>query len=395
MVNENDINSIAVVGAGTMGKEIAQVALMAGFEKVYLNDINKETLNSAINIIRNNLLKLEKKGKLNNGITTEDLMKKLKATLELSKVVSRAELVIEAIPEKMELKQALFKKLGELTPKSTILASNTSTMSISEIASSSGKEDKVVGMHFFIPVVVLRLIEVIKGKKTSDEVFETSIKVAKRFPSLKGKRYVARIEKETPGFIVNRLTIATSLYLSWLLDHASENGIEIEKIDNDVAKSPELGPYAKWDYLGLDVVCNALNYFNKTVSEEFRPGKVLTKLVNEGKLGKKTGEGLYKWVEEKPIRKTEERANLFDINLYYAIQLNEGCRLLGEGVVKNYKVIDDTMLAGMDMPGPFSAGKRNYEKWTKLLEQFSKQSNLTYILPCELMRTGKFLQMKK
>ena len=205
MVNENDINSIAVIGAGTMGKEIAQVALMAGFEKVYLNDINKETLNSAINIIRNNLLKLEKKGKLNNGITTEDLMKKLKATLELSKAVSRAELIIEAIPEKMELKQALFKKLGELTPKSTILASNTSTMSISEIASSSGKENKVVGMHFFIPVVVLRLIEVIKGKKTSDEVFETSIEVAKRFPSLKGKRYVARIEKETPGFIVNRL----------------------------------------------------------------------------------------------------------------------------------------------------------------------------------------------
>lgn len=394
MVGLKDIKIFSVIGAGTMGHEIAQVALMAGFERVFLNDLNKEILKNASDKIKINLEKLYNKGKIEQNITPEFLMNRLITEMNLSKAISEADFIVEAIPEVMELKQELFSKLGEYSPDHTIIATNTSTMSITKIAEFSGKPDKVIGMHFFTPIVVLRLIELIKGEKTSQNTFELAAKVGLTLPALKGKRYIAKIEKESPGFIVNRLTIASSLYLNWLLDNAVDKGIPIEKIDNDFISPPELGPFAKWDYLGLDVVYDSMNYFAKNLSSEFKPGKTLTNLLKEGKLGRKTGKGFYEWISSKPILKTTEKAGLANIEYYFAIQLNEGCKLLDEGIVSGYKTIDDTMVAGMDMPGPFGAGRRNFEKWTNMLEELSERTGLTYLKPCELMKSGGFLKMR-
>jgi enoyl-CoA hydratase/3-hydroxyacyl-CoA dehydrogenase len=391
----DDIKTITIIGAGTMGHEIAQVALMAGFPKVILNDLTMQILGEARDKIERNLTKLHSKALLATGLDPQSLLANLMLEPNLPRAVSSADFIIEAIPEKMELKKELFAKVGALARKDVILATNTSTMSITEIASASGRDDKVIGMHFFTPIPVLRLIELIKGTKTSDRTFEISASLCERFPAMKGKRYIARIEKESPGFIVNRLTIASSLYLNWLLDYALEKGISYEMLDNDAIKGTELGPYAKWDYLGLDVVCNSLNYFAEKLSPEFKPGKVITECVKNNNLGRKSGEGLYEWKEGKQLKTTKEKANLLEPELYYAIQLNEGCRLLEEGIVKNYKVIDDTMLAGMDMPGPFGAGKNNYENWTQMLKEFSSRSGLTYIKPCRLMVSGEFLKMRK
>ncbi|MFX0058752.1 MAG: 3-hydroxyacyl-CoA dehydrogenase family protein [Candidatus Hodarchaeota archaeon] len=395
MVDISNIKTFAVIGAGTMGHEIAQVALMGGFEKVILNDLDKEILNSARIQIQKNLVKLHEKDKLGYKNTPKNLMNRLITEIDLSKAVSQANFVVEAIPEVMELKQELFSKLGELTPKETILATNTSTMSITNIASSSSKPDKVVGMHFFTPIVVLRLIELIKGEKTSQKTFNISYTIGQKLPALKGKRYIAKIKKESPGFIVNRLTIGTNLYMNWLLDRANKEGIPIEKIDNDVAKSPDLGPFAKWDYLGLDVVYDTMNYFAQVLSSDFTPGITLTNLIKEGNLGRKSGKGIYEWFEGKPKRQTNEKAGLFSLENYYAIQLNEGCKLLKEEVVSGYKIIDDAMLAGMDMPGPFTAGKKNYQNWSKLLIDLSEETGLNYFKPCDLMKSGKFINMRK
>ncbi|MHA1877532.1 MAG: 3-hydroxyacyl-CoA dehydrogenase NAD-binding domain-containing protein [Promethearchaeota archaeon] len=395
MVDIKNIRTFVVIGAGTMGREIAQVALMAGFEYVVLNDIQKGVIEDASKYIQNGLRRLESKGLLSEGQKTDILMSHLIKESDLKKAVQNADFIVEAIPEIMDLKQELFHEIGNIAPEHGIFATNTSTMSITDIASTSGREDKVIGMHFFTPVVLLRLIELIKGSKTSQETFERSYEVSMKFPSIKGKRYIAKINKESPGFIVNRLTVASSLYLSWMLDYATEKGISYEMLDNDIIAPPNLGPFAKWDFLGLDIIRNAQNYFAKTLSPEFSPCKSLQKLVDEGKLGKKTGSGLYEWEEGNIIRKSKEKANLLNIEMYYAIQLNEGCRLLEEGIVANYKIIDDTMLAGMDMPGPFSAGKRNYKKWTQMLESFSKESGIKYIKPTKLMATGDFIQMKK
>ena len=395
MADIKNIKTFVVIGAGTMGREIAQVALMAGFENVVLNDIKEEVIEDASNYIKNGLRSLEGKGLLSEGQKTDVLMTHFIKESELKTAVQNADFIVEAIPEVMDLKQELFNKMGNIAPEHAIFATNTSTMSITDIASTSGREDKVIGMHFFIPIVLLRLIELIKGSKTSQETFEKSYEVSMKFPSLKGNRYIAKINRESPGFIVNRLTIASSLYLSWMLDYATEKGISSELLDNDVIDPPSLGPFAKWDFLGLDTVRNVQIYFAKTLSPEFSPCKKLQKLVGEGKLGKKTGSGLYEWEGGKIIRKSNEKANLINFEMYYAIQLNEGCRLLEEGIVTNYKIIDDTMIAGMDMPGPFSAGKRNYKKWTHMLESFSKESGINYIKPIKLMATGDFIQMKK
>lgn len=392
----NNIKSLVVIGAGTMGTEIAQVALMAGFENVILNDLTDEIISKSVNQIENNLNRLEDKGLLSKNRNAKAILKNLIKEIDLKKAISNADFIIEAIPEKMDLKQNLFEKLGKFSPDHAILASNTSTMSITKIGSKSARQDKVVGMHFFIPIVVLRLIEVIKSEKTSEETMEKAINLAKMLPCIKGKRYIARIEKESPGFIVNRLIITSSMYINWLLDYAAENNIPFESIDADFADLQQMGPCARFDYLGLDVVFNTLKYFEENLSEDFAPGKVLTQYVNEGNLGRKTGKGFCEWTENgKPVNKKAEKANLFDYELFMALQLNEGCRLLEEGVVSNYKTIDDTMLAGMSTPGPFGAGKRNYKKWCQKLESFVEKSGKTYFLPCDLMKSGEFIKMRK
>jgi enoyl-CoA hydratase/3-hydroxyacyl-CoA dehydrogenase len=395
MPNINKVNSIAVIGAGTMGHEIAQVALMAGVDSVTLNDLKEDKLEEAVKKIEKGLKRLEFKGKLKQGYNAYRLMENLHIEPNLKKAVSQVDFVFEAIPEIMKLKQDLFAELGKFTPSHTILATNTSTMSITDIASFSNKSDKVIGTHFFTPIVVLRLIEIIKGKNTSEETVEITKKFCQRLPALKGERFLPILERESPGFIVNRLTIGSGLYLNWLLDYAYDNRIPLQEIDADTKDLMELGPYAKWDYLGLDVIYYTFKYFEKVVSPDFCPGKILSKMVNNGQFGRKTGNGLFKWREGKPLINKDKKAGKFNPELYMAIQLNEGCKLIKEGIVSGYKIIDDAMIAGMDTPGPFSAGKRNYKKWTTLLEKFVAESNISYLKPCELMKSGKFIQMRK
>ncbi|MFX1377491.1 MAG: 3-hydroxyacyl-CoA dehydrogenase family protein [Promethearchaeota archaeon] len=390
-----NIDKIAVIGAGTMGHEIAQVALMGGFKSVILNDLSSEILKNAVKKIQSGLQKLETRGQLKEEYSTSSLMQNLKPEIDLKKTVSHADFIFEAIPEKMNIKQDLFQKLGNFSPKHAILATNTSTMSITNIASLSGRPDKVIGCHFFTPIVVLRLIEIIKGRDTSEETVEITKNVCYQLPAIKGRRLLPVLQKESPGFIVNRLMLGTSAYINWLLDYAIKEGIPLENLDADVKEVMKIGPIAKWDYLGLDVIYNTLKYFETVVSTDFAPGKTLSKLVNEGKLGRKTGEGLFRWIGGKPKINLDTKAGILDLELFMAIQLNEGCKLLEEGIVSGYKIIDDTMLAGMDLPGPFSMGKKKYEKWVKLLEDFVKQSNLLYLKPCNLMKSGKFIQMRK
>ncbi|MFX1397887.1 MAG: 3-hydroxyacyl-CoA dehydrogenase NAD-binding domain-containing protein [Promethearchaeota archaeon] len=394
MVNIDNIKTISVLGAGVMGREIAQVSLMAGFERVYLYSRSEETINKATTFIQKGLEKLHSKNKLKEGQTPESLMKNLTTVRDVQEAVKSADFVIESVPEFMDLKQKIFKQLGEYTPKHAILATNTSTMSITQIAEHSNKPDKVLGMHFFTPIPLLRLIEIIRGKHTSDETVAITLEVGKKMPAMKGPRFLPVIQKDRPGFIVNRLTISTNLYLNWLLDYAMDNNVPLEQVDADQGEITYLGPFAKWDYFGLDTVSNVMNYFAEVLSPEFKPGKTLNKLLEEGNLGKKTGKGLFEWTDGKLEIDKSKKAGLFDYELYMALQMNEGCRLLEEGVVTSYKDIDETMVAGMDMPGPFETGKDKYEKWVGLLEEFAEKSGQQYPKPCEMLKSGKFLEME-
>jgi enoyl-CoA hydratase/3-hydroxyacyl-CoA dehydrogenase len=389
------IDTITVIGAGMMGCEIAQVALMGGYKTVILNDLTKENLEKALNKIKKGLERVENKGRLNPAYSVPSLIDNLVLELDLKKAVSNAQFIFEAIPEVMNLKKDLFKKLGLVTQENAIIATNTSTMSISEIAQASGKPEKVIGCHFFTPVIVLRLIEIIKGNKTSDETVMTTKEVCNKLPAFQGKRYLPVLEKESPGFIVNRIMLSTALYLNWLLDYSIKNNIPLEQIDADADSFAEIGPFAKLDYLGLDVIYNTMNYFSEVLSPDFLPSKTLTNLVVKGNLGRKTGRGLFDWSQRKPVLSKKKKAGLFNIELFMAIQLNEGCRLLEGGIVNGYKIIEDTIMAGMNLPGPFGPGKRNYEKWIELLHDFIEESGIKYLEPCNLMKSGSFIRMRK
>ncbi len=378
-----------------MGLGITQSALWGGFEKVVLNDIKMELINNGAKKIKDGLRKSESKGQLGEGITTDALILNLVKEVDLAKAVVNADFIFEVVTEDLKIKQKVFKKLGENAPEHTVFASNTSTIRITELGKASNRPEQVIGMHFFLPPYRQRGIEIMKGEKTSDDTMEICMAVGQKLPCLNGKRVIAQLEKESPGFIVNRLLLSAQIYFNWILDQAEENGVSFEQIDADAGELLLMGPCELSDYLGLDTSYNSMKSFEKIFSPDFAPGKVLTKLVSEGNFGKKTGKGFYNWIKGKPRINRSIKAGLFKTEMMMAIQLNEGCRLLEEGVVKGYKIIDDIMLNGTGMPGPFSAGKRNYEKWTKMLNKLADQIGKEYLRPCKFLESGNFIKMRK
>ncbi|MFW9877618.1 MAG: 3-hydroxyacyl-CoA dehydrogenase family protein, partial [Candidatus Thorarchaeota archaeon] len=171
MTDISNIKNITIVGAGFMGYGIAHVAVLGGFDKIILNDIKKESLDNAAQQIEIGLLKCEELGRLPEGTTTKSLMARLVKELDLKKAVEHADFIIEAVPERLDLKLEIYKKLGEYAPKSTIIASNTSFIDISKLGEASGRPEKVIGMHFIPPIIASKLIEVTKGNKTSNETW--------------------------------------------------------------------------------------------------------------------------------------------------------------------------------------------------------------------------------
>ncbi len=394
MIDISNFKVFSVIGAGTMGREIAQIAMMSNqFEKVKLWSRTQKTLDVASKFITAGLNKLESKSLLGEN-SAKNILDKLIIENDFEKA-SNADFIVESVPEFMDLKQSTFKKLGDFAPEHAILATNTSTMSITEIASTSGRPDKVVGMHFFIPIPVLELIELIRGEKTSDETFEISAAIGESLPCIRGKKFIARIEKESPGFIVNRLTITSGAYIDWLTDVALEKGIKWKDLNEDLVVPNQMGILAKRDYLGLDVIRNVAKYFEEKVSPNFAIGKALTKLIDEGNLGRKTGKGFLEWTEDgRPITDGAKKANLGNLECFMALQMNEGCRLLEEGIVSSYETIDKTMISGMRSRGPFELGMDRYQEWCKLLDEFAEKSGKNYFRPTKLMRSGDFLKYK-
>ncbi|MFX1256543.1 MAG: 3-hydroxyacyl-CoA dehydrogenase family protein [Promethearchaeota archaeon] len=393
MVVDN-INNIVVIGAGLMGHNIAQIALMTGYD-VTLVDIKEEFIKNGVAKIKEGIKKLEIKGILGEDMIADDILGRLKETLDLKSAVKDADFVIEAVVERMDIKKKVFKTCDNNTPDHCILATNTSTMSITEIAKATNREDKIIGMHFFNPPILMRLIEIIAGEKSSKVAMEIGVKVGQSLPCLRGERFVPKVLKDRPGFIVNRVNAPVSIYLSYIIDLAYEKGIPWEQLDADTEGKMPMPPLVLADYVGLDTSYHGANYYAEKLSPDFKPGKVITKMVKEGKLGRKTGQGYYDWSKGRPKPDMSKKAGLLDLELVTAIRLNEGCRLIEEGVVTGWKVIDDANMAGRNTPGPFGIVKGNWEIYVKKLEDFVEKTGKEYLRPCELLRSGKFIDMKE
>ena len=283
------IETIAVIGAGTMGHGIAQVAAAAGF-RVLLNDVDRDSLARGVSAIESNLAKGIQRGKL----TEEDrdrTLQQIHGTTNLQSCAT-SDLIVEAAPEKLELKKEVLRQLESASDHPFIFASNTSSLSITEIASSSKRPDAVIGMHFFNPVHIMKLVEIVVGKETSTATVNTVKSVGQRM------RKEPIVVKDIPGFASSRLGVVLGLEAMRMF----EQGVaSVQDIDTamELGYNHPMGPLKLTDLVGLDVRLNIAEYLHRELgSEAFRPPEVLRRMVSEGKLGKKTGEGFYDWSKE-------------------------------------------------------------------------------------------------
>lgn len=279
---------VAVIGAGSMGAQIAQQAALHGIE-VRLHDQSAEQLQKAAESNRGHLMRRFEKGKLSE----DDMVRALagvKPVESLAEAVRGTDVVIEAVFEDLALKQAIFRDLDRVADDNTVLASNSSTMGISKIAGETGRADRCVNMHFFYPVLVMDLVEVVRGPATSDETVDRAMALAREMG-----RTPVRLNKEIDGFIVNRILHVATQEAYRLMDAGVAS---FEDIDTAVEKGLNwpLGPFRLGDFSGLDVTYKArLHMYETTGDERYRPSVQLEAKVRAGKLGRKTGEGWYRY----------------------------------------------------------------------------------------------------
>ncbi len=281
-----EIRTIAVVGAGIMGRGIAQAAAAGGYRTI-LEDILPASLKRAESEIRANLDQAVELGKVERT-AADAAFQRIEFAGSIEDAARAAELVIEAVPEELESKIEIFTLLDKICAPSTILASNTSSLSITEIASVTYRAPRCIGMHFFNPVHKMKLLEVVRALETSDEVLDTCIEVGRRM----GKEVV--VVKESPGFITSRINAMIGNEAFYMLQEGIASAADIDKALKLGLNHP-MGPFELVDLVGLDTRLHILEYLHKTLGEKFRPAPLLVQYVKAGRLGRKAGRGVYEY----------------------------------------------------------------------------------------------------
>jgi len=283
-----EVKKIAVLGAGLMGHGIAQVAAQVAKYEVSLRDVKQEFLDNGLKMINDSLQRFLKKGTISEKEVNETL-NRIHPTLDMKKAVADADLIIEAVPENLEIKKPTLAEADKLAKKDAIIASNTSSISITELASATKRPENFCGMHFFNPPQLMQLIEIVRGGKTSDETINTIVEVTKKM----GKEPVV-VKKDVAGFVVNRILIPALNEAIALVDEGVATPEDIDKAIKLGLNWP-MGPLTLLDYLGLDTTLAIAEELQKDLDPKFHPNPLLRQMVRAGLLGRKTGKGFYNW----------------------------------------------------------------------------------------------------
>jgi 3-hydroxybutyryl-CoA dehydrogenase len=279
-----NIKTISVIGAGTMGRGIAYASCLAGYAtKLY--DVEDKILHSTRESIANSFRKAVDRAIISQEIADKSLSC-LQTTTDLNAASDETDFVIEAVPERIDLKIELFRRLDDIAPKHAIFATNTSSLSITEMAGATQRPAQVIGMHFFNPVPVMKLIEIIRGLETAEATIAATQEVAQ---AMKKETVVIN---ESPGFITTRINAMIGNEAFYMLQEGVAAAAEIDKALKLGLNHP-MGPFELVDLVGLDVRLNILNFLHQTLGEKFRPCPLLVKYVKAGRLGRKAGKGVY------------------------------------------------------------------------------------------------------
>ncbi len=288
-MNIAGVRKIAVMGAGTMGAGIAQTCAAAGYQ-VAMRDIDQKFVDGGFRRIRDPLMKRVEKGKMTSA-EVDALVSKIRGTVDLKEALSGAQVVIEAVFEKMEVKREIYAEMDRIAAPDVVFASNTSSLSITEMANVTKRADRVVGMHFFNPAPVMKLVEVIRGSETS----AATVALAKDLCVKLGKEPVE--VQEAPGFVVNRLLVPMMNEAFNLLQEGVASAEDIDKAMKLGTNMP-MGPFELADYTGIDIGLDVMEVlYRETGDPKFRPSPLLRKYVRAGRLGKKSGKGVYDYTK--------------------------------------------------------------------------------------------------